>query len=214
MSKRKQENSTTESVAMENQVEQTDQILDEEVSVPETQTLRKVEVLSNLANACKNKDVVKAIRSLPDGEIILKIFVQAMQLKINQIMTGQQEQEIIDGLDVIRNNIESVDMMARKLQEFFVHLHQSPLVEVLRTLSNNLLSRSKPEPQQNPYQQSMTQSAPQAPQQPNTQVSPYYESQIEQTPKFTQQRRAQNQNPNSNEGAPTAPPRFSPVNGW
>jgi hypothetical protein len=176
----------------------------------ENPTLRKVEVLSNLANACKNKEVIKAISALPDGKVILNIFITAIQQKIDQIMTGQMESQVMAAIDQIKNNINnisdsmiSVNNLAIKMQEFFVHLHKSPLVDVLKSLSENL--NNMPKTNSNPYFQAQAGVTPGS--SSINQVSPIYESQIEQTPKFTKQRAETNP-------APTAPPRDSGILSW
>jgi hypothetical protein len=167
-------------------------------------TLRKVEVLANLANSIKDKNVQKAMLALPDGKIILSIFKEAVNLKINQVMTGQMEQKIGEGIDslsdsigYLSSNINVLQSLAQKTQDFFVHLHKSPLIEVLKTLSENL-NKAKENP--NPYQQVQ----PNIIAQPQTPVSNDFESQVEQTPKFTKQRSGSGPGP-----APTAPPRGS-----
>lgn len=190
----------------------------EEDDVPQSQTLRKVEVLSNLANACRNKEVVRALKALPDGQIILSIFTEAIQSKINQIMTGKEEQQTIGATEIIRDNVDSVLNMASSLEKIMVHMHQSPLIQVLQALTTNLSKPRAPEQPQYPPQYSQQQPpqqlqpqgqpAPMAPS-PGTPpgVTPYYESQIEQTPKFTQSRK-------QNSPAPTSPPRGDGFNSW
>jgi len=186
----------------------------QELQTPQSNTLRRVEVLTNLANACKSREVLKALGNLPDGELILRIFVDAMQTKINQVMSGQEQAQVQESTENIRDNLDVVMSLADKLQTFFVQLHQSPLVNVLGSLNKNLEAKAAqpvmmqpPNPYQQPPQQGQWQQPPQG--QPPQGVSPYYESQIEQTPQHTQKARA-----NPNGGAPTAPPRGGGINSW
>lgn len=176
-----------------------------DIEVPQNGTLRRVEVLANLANACKNQAVLKAINALPDGPVILKIFVEAMQIKIQQVMSGQETEETYDMAENIRNNLDVVVSLSDKLQNFFIQLHQSPLVQVLGSLNKNLETKSVAQvapqniyQQQQPYKSDSNTTPP-----PGQNVSPYYESQIEQTPRHTENAR------NSNGPAPTHPPRES-----
>jgi len=186
----------------------------QELQTPQSNTLRRVEVLTNLANACKSREVLKALGNLPDGELILRIFVDAMQTKINQVMSGQEQAQVQESAETIRDNLDVVMSLADKLQTFFVQLHQSPLVSVLGSLNKNLEAKAaQPMMMQppNPYQQPQQGQWQQPPSQPpqGQQVSPYYESQIEQTPQHTQKARTSNNGP-----APTAPPRGGGINSW
>lgn len=173
-------------------------------------TLRKVELLANLANSIKDKTIQKSILALPDGQIILNVFKEAINAKIGLIMASQIESqvnnwigEVSDNIFNLNNNINNLNTLSEKIQNLFVYLHKSPLVDVLIALTESL---NKTKLEQNTYQNQHQQTNSSAPTS-KTSVSPYFESQIEQTPKFTKQRK---ENQNSGVGpALTAPPRGS-----
>jgi hypothetical protein len=203
-------------IETETQVEESPMKSQERTVDSNDATFRKVQVLANLANACQNDSIVNAIRSLPDGDLVLKIFTEALQVRIKSIMSNTDGGQLQDQTQTIYTQLSNSADLSMEIHALLANFHTSPLIQVLKTLSSNLVQaanapKQQPVPQ-NPYAGYQQMAANQAPanngQAPATPVTPYYQSQIEQTPLFSQ-KSSNNFNP-----APTEPVRGGGINSF
>lgn len=121
---------------------------------PEMSLIEKVKLMSDLANACQNTQVVAEIMKLPSGDRIFKIFVEAVDRELQDIMNGKKE-------DVPKEVINTVNM-ARQLQGTLTAFQTmvsgfmgTPLVQVLNMMNQNLGGKGFQVPQSQPQQQQL-----------------------------------------------------------
>jgi len=119
---------------------------------PDMSLIEKVKLMSDLANACQNTQVVEEIMKLQNGDRIFKIFVEAVDRELQDIMNGKKE-------DVPKEVINTVNM-ARQLQGTLTAFQTmvsgfmgTPLVQVLNMMNQNLGGKGFQVPQSQPQQQ-------------------------------------------------------------
>ena len=104
---------------------------------PEMSLIEKVKLMSDLANACQNDKVVSEIKSLPNGERIYSIFVEAVDRELQGIMNGKKEdvpKELINTVNMTRQ----VQATLNSFQSLVSGFMGTPLVQVLNMMNQNL----------------------------------------------------------------------------
>jgi len=133
-------------------------------------TLEKINLLSDYANACRNENVLGAFKKLPNGERLLDIFVKAVSVEIETLMSPQQAQLPTQTLASATDYAQQTYVMLQRMGALMSALERGPGMLTLRTFIQKLGGGAIPEQPQQPEVEFMEiqhqqQPQPQQPQQ-------------------------------------------------
>lgn len=143
-----------------------------EPAKPEMSLIEKVKLMSDLANACQNDKVVAEIKSLPSGERIFAIFLEAVDRELQGIMNGRKEdvpKELVNTVNMTRQ----VQATLNQFQSLVTGFMGTPLVQVLNMMNQNLGGKGF----QVPPQAGQASYSPPPPQQPQPEI--YMNSEVQ-----------------------------------
>jgi hypothetical protein len=99
--------------------------------------IEKVELMSDLTSACKNKELVGLMKNMPNGDRIFNLFMSAVEREVSVIMSGKEEsvsQEVVNLMSYTKQLQGSID----GFRGLIVGFMNTPLVQVLNLLNQNL----------------------------------------------------------------------------
>lgn len=119
--------------------------------------LEKAKLIADLAAAWQNSELARLMKSLPNGERVFEIFSEAVNREMATIMTGKRD----DGpqVQVLSKQVEQMAGAMGNFHNLIMSFMQSPLVQVLNMMNENLGARKFQFPQA-PAQQQPRQAPP------------------------------------------------------
>lgn len=135
-------------------------------------TLERISILSDLANAARDEEIVRVLKTRPNGERLYDLFVKALSDEIEGIMNPAQVKA-----PQAMNNLEQVAQQSYQLVHhiggILASIEQGPALMALRMLIQQFNGGQAPTMPQVPQPQYQPQPAAPAPQpypQPQTRV--------------------------------------------
>lgn len=126
-------------------------------------TLEKISLLSNLASACEDPDVVKILTERASGKRLYEIFVAAVSTEIETIMNGPVQAP--QALQNANASAQQLSNILQRLAQVFSAVEHGPGLGVLRMFVQQMGQRLPPIPRDQLPEQPPEQT-PRQPEQP------------------------------------------------
>ena len=103
----------------------------------ENTSLKKIQMLSNLASACENPKLIEAFESLKNGDELYTIFVEAVNSKIELLMNNEMQKATKSMADVQAAASVILNQIGH-MHQIMTALHNATLIKALGLLNKNL----------------------------------------------------------------------------
>lgn len=129
--------------------------MSEEIKIEEPKAmsvLDKISMLSDLANAARDDEIVRLMKSKPNGEKLYGLFVKAVSDEIEVLMNGASV-TVPKSIASAGQMAEQVFQICNRLGQLMGAIEQGPTIQVLQMFLQNLGGgRQMPPPQQQQQQ--------------------------------------------------------------
>jgi hypothetical protein len=133
----------------------TETVVTEEPKPVELSMLEKAKLISDLASAFQDKEIIALFMSRNNGAKIKELYESAINNEMAAIMSGEATKKI-PPVTLLHNQVEAMANAMSNFHQVITSFMNSPLVQVLGMMNQNLggeAPKAMPQPQQYPVQQ-------------------------------------------------------------
>lgn len=98
----------------------------------------KVKLMGDLAGAIQNDNVINTLKTLPNGERIYMIFVEAIEKELSNVMSGGQKEELPKEVMNLVTTTQAVGQTIHDFNAIIQAFLSSPLVQILEMMNHRL----------------------------------------------------------------------------
>src|SRR5690606_10573892 len=111
------------------------------LKIPELEVFKKISMLSSLAQACEDADLVKVFSKMKHGDELYEIFVKAVHQEIEGVISGK-EQEAVKQMASVRDMASGVYDMVQTMYNMMAATSNSPIMKVLAIVHDRMTGSS------------------------------------------------------------------------